>query len=135
MVNKYIRAFVAGSAFPVMVSVIVFYFLSRLILGFGEEGFTAIDFLTVPILVGLVNMLHVYALEKWPTKKINLRLILVGLIAGFVFALIGIYSNVPEELFGITGSLSYISLGLAPIGYAVIWRFVIKYLNIIVGLK
>jgi len=132
--NKYVRAFVAGSAFPVMLAVFVVYFIGMLILGFGE-GMDTMDFLSIPIILGVVNMLHVGLLQKWPPKDVNKRLWLVGIVLGVALVLpANFIGGAPETLFGVP-SPQISTIIAAPIVYGAIFRYIVKYLNRMVGLN
>ena len=132
--NKYVRAFVAGSAFPVMLAVVTVYFTGMLILGFGE-GMDKAEFIRFPIILGVVNMLHVFLLQKWPPKDVNKRLWLIGIVLGIALVLpANFISNSPERLFGVP-SPQILTIIAAPIVYGAIFRYIVKYLNRMVGIK
>ncbi|PCI21375.1 hypothetical protein COB64_00640 [Candidatus Wolfebacteria bacterium] len=131
---KYIRAFVAGSAFPIMLAVVFVYFLGMLALGFGE-GIDKIEFLRLPIILGVVNILHIGLLQKWPAKNLNKRLWLVGILLGIALVLpANFISDTTEKLFGLPGP-QILTIIAAPIAYGAIFRYILKYLNRMVGLN
>lgn len=141
MVNKYIKAFIAGSAYPIILSFYFIYFSAYFLLKpFGSPdtsfAFGVSNLLITPVLIGLANMLFIYFLEKKPTKNVNLRLIWFGVASGLILSSLGVFVfDTPSSLFGITNNLRYAPLIIAPIGYGIIWRFVIKFLNNAMGLK
>ena len=141
MVNKYIKAFIAGSAYPLILSIYFLYLSAYYFLKpFGPPdasfAFGLSHLLLTPIWIGLANMFFIYLLEKKPTKNVNLRLMLFGAAFGFILSLLSVFIfDVPASLFGITNNLRYAPLIIAPIGHGIIWRFVIKHLNITLGLK
>lgn len=133
---KYLKAYLAGIAFPATLLPIMYL---SLFFG-GHSAMRAGDLILMPLLLpmlfGLWNGVYFMVLKSCPLKKEGSRLWAHGMILGLLVALIGVFIiGVPKILFGFTGILQYLPLIILPIIYGLIWRYVIAYLNQIVGLK
>ena len=127
--NKYVRAFIAGSAFPV--TIWPFLYLGIAFTLNPQSGFQmgAVAILD-PIILGVFNILHVFSLQKWPAKNLNLRYLSTGAVLGLLLSAYGNFvSNLPTKLFLLSGYTQYITIPAAIIAYALIWRYVVKPLN------
>ena len=82
----------------------------------------------VPILFGIFNVLNVHIVKKYKNKNYSL---IVGALLGLVFSLSGRFleNNLPINIFGFTKSnINYVhiyAMGL----YALIFRFVVNFVN------
>lgn len=134
MKNKYVRAFIAASSFPVIL--IPFLYLGISITLNPEAGFNFFnEAIAVPILFGLINMLFIYFRDKLsvsPTAKYWIW----GAGNGLLFSLLGnFWLHVPEKLFLLTGWVQYLTIPGAMILYACIWRFIVRPMNQLVDLE
>lgn len=77
--------------------------------------------LAIPLLFGLYNVLSSFV--KFERNQRNM--LLTGLLLGLIMASIGSYNDIPQRVYGLTGSMSYIVLIGGPIFYGMIWRFVV----------
>ena len=131
MKNKYIRAFIAASSFPVIF--IPFMYLGISITANPEAWFNFFyEAVSVPILFGLINMLFVLVrdhIHVSPTAKYWIW----GAGHGLFFSLLwNFWLHVPEKLFLLSGPIQYITIPGAMILYACIWRFIVRPMNVLV---
>lgn len=135
MKEVYIRAFIAGSSFPAIIWPFLYLGISFTFSPTADFPIGLIP-LTIPILYGLVNILYFWIGKRCPIKDVNQRLLSTGALFGLGLSLYGNFvSNIPQELFKLTGAMQYITIPIAIIAYALIWRYIIKYINKLVGLK
>ncbi len=131
--NEYLRAFVLGSSFPVMIWPLLYIGLPhmkrRTPLPSGLRYETVP--LALPIYYGTMNVLSTLVgkmgLDKrWGTRT---RLIATGAFTGWLLSMIGrkVY-NVPEELFGHAKDDTRVHY-VAPILYGAIFGVVVHYLQ------
>ena len=132
---KYVKAFIAGLAFPATVFPILY---SGVYLGGqGEVRTVPVQFfpLFIPLVFGLWNDLYFLIGKRCPVRDRNVRLWAHGGILGFLAAVFGVFViGIPALLFNVTGGIQYLPLVVVPIVYGLIWRYVVKYLNDLVGL-
>ena len=129
-----LKAFIAGLAFPaaaVPILYSIFYFADL-----GEIRNIPFQFfpLYLPIIFGLWNMIDHLIGKRCPIKNRNLHLWFNGILLGFILALVGVFIvHLPTLLFGLTGGWEYSPLIIIPILYGLIWRYIIKFLNDLLG--
>jgi len=132
--RRYLRAFIAGSAFPVLIWPFLYLgipFTLNPQSGF-QMGLTAIF---LPFVYGFTNILTIFLQKRWPPKNLNSRMLTIGALLGLVLSLLGNFmSNIPTNLFLLQSSIRYITIPLAILMYALIWRYIVKNLNKIFGL-
>ncbi len=134
--NKYAKAFVAGSAFPVVVFLIFYYNSFLLILKTGSGFIFGYLATIIPIILGLINILYILNEKRIPIKNQNSRLWVTGLITGLILSLYGNFVlHIPTEVFLLSGPIQYITLPLSALAYGVAWRYIIKPLNQMLGLS
>jgi len=132
----YIKAFIAGLAFPASLLPIVYAILyvsgHRAVINVPLQFFP----LFLPLVFGVWNILYFAMGKCCPVKGRYLRLWVTGAILGFLVALLGVFViGLPTLLFGFTGALRYLPLVIVPILYGVIWRYIVGNLNELVDLK
>lgn len=130
--NKYIKAFIAGSAFPVIISPMLYLGIPFSL--HPEVGFNYFShMLVIPILVGLLNMLFIKVKHLLPSG--TSKYWMWGAGHGFVFSLLGnFYSNIPTDLFMLERPVAFITILIATILYACIWRFIIRNINVMMNI-
>lgn len=132
--KKLVKAFIAGMAFPAFVLPIAYtilYFnlhttITRHALQFAP--------MFLPLVWGLANALFIKVQEEGSSKKANGGLIITGACLGFLVAVFGIFvAHIPTEIFGSPSNMQYAPLVIVPIIYAIIFRYIVKWLNKLVG--
>lgn len=132
----YVKAFIAGLAFPA--TILPVFYLVLYLVGHSSVRNLPLQFMPLfsPMLFGLWNVLYFVIGKRCPVKNRHSRLWTTGASLGFLAALLGVFViKLPELLFGFTGILNYLPLITAPIIYGLIWRYIVSYLNEVVGLK
>jgi len=131
----YLRAFLVGSSFPVVLWPFLYLGIS-FTLNPGASIKMGLIPITIPIIMGLVNTLYVFTEQKWSSGYSNKRLWLFGGLYGLVLSLFGNFVyNVPIDLFQLSGPMQYIIIPIAITLYSLIWRYIIKNLNKVVGIS
>jgi len=129
---KYLKAFIAGLAFPATIFPIIYFIISSV------EGLAVLRTLPiyfVPLAWGVWNVIYFAVGKKCPIVKQNLRLYAHGAILGFIAALLVVFAFKIPLLLGATGSFIYAPLVVAPAIYSILWRYFVKYLNSLIGLE
>ena len=133
-ISKPVRAFLAGSSFPV-----IFWPFSLLAIGFLNAGEKPFDFEFVvwvfPFILGSLNVLFWQVQDKIPLKSHTHKLWAAGLLTGLCFPILGGQLNVPHLLFGFPADQQFLIIPLGMLFYGCIWRFAIGFMNEVVGLK
>ena len=125
--NISIRAFIAGSAFPVIIFPMLYLGIPSVLYPDADFNFFT-HILSIPILVGLINIMFVNLKQYLPSG--TTKYWLWGAGHGLVFTLIGNFSSeIPTELFMLDRPLAFITIPLAMILYSLIWRYVIRGIN------
>lgn len=126
-----LRAFIAGVVFPSVVLPIGMFILSH----FGITQILDIPILhLLPLAWGVWNIFYFAFLKKYLPKEIDLRLFINGAILGLIVALFGVFCLKLPEILGFSNTFYYAPLIGLPILYGIVWRFIVKPLNHIVGL-
>jgi hypothetical protein len=133
--NKYIRAFIAGSSFPVLFAVFLFYLVGGLILNPGNV-FDYRMMVALPIIYGLFNVGYFLVFDKLKIKSNDKKLLYAGALLGLCLVLFSnfVYGG-PMKLFGISGKIQYVTIPLAVVAYALVWRYILKYMNSLMKVK
>lgn len=128
----YLRAFIAGLVLP---SVIVpLGILSALTVHkpqLLENPFVHF----IPIIWGIWNILFFAYFNRVLPGNLNTRLIITGAILGLLVAACGIFWVGIPDIIGLTNQLRYLPLILGPVLYAILWRYIVKPLNELLGLS
>jgi len=134
MTNKYIKAFVAGSAFPVILSPMLYLGIPVLI--YPDSGFNYVGtIITIALIVGSLNMFFILIRDMLPYSN-KLGYLFFGAAHGFILSLFGnFFSSIPTELYMLVGPEQYLTIPAATILYALIWRYIIRNLNIMLGIE
>ena len=127
--NPYLKAFIAGSAFPVIVIPYVYIGLPLQYTPTAEINYFA-DVMIIPLLIGLLNVIfvHVRHILQIPNR---MKYWLFGGINGLAFSLIGtLLTNIPTDLFRLPEHLRFATIPIAICLYACMWRYIIRNINI-----
>lgn len=134
MIERYIRAFVAGSSFPSIAIPLIYMWVATTIT--PDAGFHYFsEVLSIATLFGLLNMLFIRIREKLPFAWMKQYLFFWACHWLFFSFLWNFWLNVPEKLFMLSWPIQYITIPGAMILYACIWRFIVSYMNKLVGLE
>jgi len=131
--NKYLKAFVAGSSFPVIITP---YLYIGVPLHFNSSADVTylFDVLLVPLMIGVINIIFIATRDTQtsPTK----RYWLFGAANGLFFSLLGtLVTNIPTDLFGLTEITKFAMIPVAMLLYSLIWRYVVRNINIMMSLE
>ena len=66
---------------------------------------------------------------------LNMRLLVTGAVLGLLVALCGVFWLDLPTLLGMPSTIRYLPLFIAPIIYAILWRYGVKPLNNLLDLK
>lgn len=131
--KKLVKAFIAGLTLPAIVLPIMYtllYFNVRNV--FTQHALQFIP-MFLPLAWGAANLVFVYLHKETSTKGANGGLVVTGACLGFLVAVFGVFiAHVPAMLFG-KGHLQYLPLLIVPVVYAVLFRYVVKWLNKLIG--
>lgn len=129
---KWLKAFIAGIVVPSIILPIMVLILTSL----GKSQLLTQPFLHfIPIIWGLWNIFYFKYLKNILPENQDVRLLITGAILGFLVAAYGTFwLNIPQTI-GLPDQVRYLPLVVAPILYAILWRFLVKDLNDILYLK
>ena len=128
---KYLKAFIAGLALPGTVAPLVF--LSLHLIG-RLDVVSSIPIYLVPLGWGFWNALYLWA--AWcPLRSWKSGMFVYGGILGLIYALLGTFVFGMPALLGMPGLVGYFPLVLAPVAYALVWGYLVSYLNSMFGLE
>lgn len=126
-----LRYFVAGMAFPALM-LTIFYTL----LFFSDNAAVQsepLQFmpLMIPLLFGITNVIYGAITKGQTCRK---RLWLSGIVLGLVVATVGILIlKLPTKVFGVSPEYSYVPFIVLPIAYGLIFRYIVRWLNKVLG--
>ncbi len=134
--DQLFKSFIAGLAFPAFFLPFFYTFMYFVVGQPIQENPLQFIPLYLPLLFAITNVIYIWIGDRCPIKGINARLWVTGAILGFIVAIIGVFMiNIPTLVFGFTGSLRYLPIILMPIIYGAIFRYIIKWLNRLLGLS
>lgn len=129
---RFLKAFIAGLVFPAVLLPIQLF----LWYAYGDTVLLSQPILLLlPIAWGLWNVLYFAVFKYILPFGMNEKLIVTGFVLGLLLAIYGVFVLNLPGLVGVPSYLRFLPLILAPIIYAVIWRYVVKFLNEVVGLE
>lgn len=133
--KKFVKAFIAGMALPAVVLPIIYTLLYFNVRGLITARTLQFVPMFLPLAWGLANALCVKVQEDLKPRSINNSLLITGACLGFLVAVFGIFiAHIPTRVFGPNiDSLQFLPLILVPIIYALLFRYVVKWLNKLVG--
>lgn len=128
--KKFIKAFVAGLAFPAFFLPLVYTVLFIVNPRVAHEPVQFIP-MYIPLLFGLANALYIRMSDGGPAKNVNVGLWTTGAFLGFFVAVIGVFVlRVPTLIFGTAvTNIQFVPLIAIPLIYGVIFRYIVKWLN------
>jgi len=131
MKNIYAKAFIAGSSFlATAIPLLYMGIATKLSPEAGFDYFTEV--FSIIILFGLLNILFIsirHLLPFWSVWKYWA----FGIFHGLFFSFLGnFWLNVPERLFHLSEWTQYLTIPVAMILYALIWRYGVRTMNILV---
>ena len=127
--KPYIRAFIAGSAFPVVVWPFLYLGMPSFYNPTADFNFESAA-ITLPIIVGTLNIVFV-SIRRWLPFGGRGNYWFFGALHGLAFALYGNFvAHIPQDLFQLQGTIQYVTIPLAVLAYSLIWRFIIRRLNL-----
>ena len=126
-----IRAFIAGIVFPSTLLPVALYLLMSL----GRTGVLAVPSIhLIPLLWGIWNVLYFAFLRHVLPTNLDLRLFLTGAILGFFVAIFGVFWLKLPAILAFPENVYYAPLLILPVLYGILWRFIVKPINDLVGL-
>jgi uncharacterized membrane protein len=129
---KWLKSFIAG----IIVPTIILPICTLIFLYIGKKEILTIPFLHfIPIIWGFWNMFYFAFLKNVLSDNQNTRLYTTGAILGFLVAIYGVFWFDVPTLIGLPEQIRYLPIIVAPIVYALLWRFLVKDLNHILYLK
>lgn len=124
---RYVKAFIAGLAFPATFLPMVYLLLYIFNLNVKNLPLQFIP-LYLPLVWGLWNILFFYIADKYPVLYRNKRYFLMGFALGLIWALFAVFRLNLHLLFNFTISIFWILITV-PLIYGLLWMLVVKYLN------
>ncbi|HSX19839.1 MAG TPA: hypothetical protein VLG38_01795 [Gammaproteobacteria bacterium] len=134
--KKFVKAFIAGMSLPAVILPIVFTLLYLNVHAIVMQR--ALEFIPMylPLVWGFANALFVKFNNDATGKKANKGLIITGLVLGLLVAIFGVFiAHIPMRVFGNSmQEMQYAPLVVIPVVYAILFRYVVRWLNKVVGL-
>jgi hypothetical protein len=128
-----LKAFVSGMILP---SFLVPFVLVFFALFLQRKDILGVLFIhIIPLFWGIWNVLYFALFRRIFTGNENTKLLMTGGLLGLIVAIIGVFWLHLPSLLGLTGYEKYFPLIGVPIVYAILWRFVVKPLNALVGIS
>jgi len=132
--NKYIKAFVAGSAFPIIVIPYVYIGVPLRYTPTAEIDYFA-DVMLVPILIGLLNVIFIKTRHFLKTSN-KTKYWIFGAFNGLFFSSIGtLLTNIPTDLFRLPEDIRFVVIPFAMTLYALMWRYILRNINIMMNIE
>lgn len=127
---RYLKMFIAGLALPSFLLPFIFI-LSWLIA--NTQVFTYLFPHLIPLIWGIWNILYFEFFSTVLPGSENTKWLLTGGILGLLIAIYGVFVMNAPALIGMPTSLHYLPIIVGPIVYAILWRYVVKPLNELLG--
>jgi len=129
---NHLRAFVAAITVPSVILPI----LLCIALAAGKPDILTVPFLHfIPVIWGIWNIIYFSYLRDVLPKDQQVRLFITGGILGLLVAIYGVFFTPLPTVMGFSESIKYFPLIVAPILYAILWRYLVKPLNDLLGLQ
>lgn len=121
-----LKAFISGLVVPsVILPIIVIVAWET-----GREQVLTIPFLHfIPLIWGGWNVLYFKYFKEILPENLDLSLLITGAVLGLLVALYGVFQLHLPELLGLPVSMHLLPLIVAPVLYAVLWRYLVHPLN------
>ncbi len=129
MNNLYLRAFIAGSSFPAVIIPLLYMGIATTLT--PEAGFHYFyEVVSILTLFGLLNILFIFIKNHIPAEWMN-KYWIFGWCHGLFFTILwNFWLYVPEKLFHLSGPSQYLTIPIAIMLYACIWRYLLRPVNI-----
>jgi hypothetical protein len=132
--NYFIKAMLAGMGFPSLVLPLIYtvlYIYDPTLIQANPLQFIP---MFIPIIFGITNVIQL-SMDASHVKNPNTRLWAVGICLGLIVAIIGVFIlKLPALVFGLGHGLQYFPLIFLPILYGVIFRYIVKSFNTLLGI-
>ncbi|MBI4024682.1 MAG: hypothetical protein HY360_06845 [Verrucomicrobia bacterium] len=133
---NHLKAFIGGLSVPAAFAPVCL----SLAYAFGLRPFAepslAFSILWAPVIWGLWNVLAFKTCGCCPLRGRKSRWLAVGAALGLLLALIGVFViRIPVILFGFSGWMEYPPLIVVPLIYAILWRYIVHPLNVVLGVE
>lgn len=129
---KHLKAFVSGLTLPAVLLPFIFMLVTYSAKELNNSTLVFMHF--IPVIWGIWNVLYFAFFRNVSIASFNedIKIGIWGAILGLLLACIAIF------WFNITASISlhiphYLPLIIAPILYAILWRYIVKKLNDVLG--
>lgn len=136
MCKEVVKGLLAGMGFPALflpIAYTVLYWFETQTLREYPLQFVP---LYIPLIFGLTNLVYLSIRDKCPALDRKWQLWIVGGCLGFLVALIGVFGlHIPELVLGLSHGFKYLPLIGVPIIYGLIFRYIVNWLNELVGLN
>lgn len=128
---NYLRAFIAGLVIPSVLLPIAACLAIRL----GKPQLLEVGgAYWMPVIWGIWNVLFV-GLGRILPFSYDVRLFIKGALLGLLVAAYAIFWVHVPEIAGFPERWKYLPLIVAPLAYALLWRYGVKWLNALLGVK
>jgi len=132
-IPKLVRAFIAGSAFPVVA--IPFLLLTGMSVARDVHHLNWWSLVWMfPLVIGAANVLF-WSIQDKIKLSYTAKLWLFGVVLGVIMPTGGIANNVPHEVFGFPADQQFLIYPLAMLFYGLIWRYAIEFMNQVVEIS
>ncbi len=126
------RAFVAGLVLPGIILPIVLL----VAMATGRGAILSVPFIHfLPVIWGIWNILYFAFFKEFLHMRMNFRLLITGAVLGFIVALVGVFWLHLPTTMGLPENFYYWPLLIAPIVYALLWRYAVKAFNNMLDLR
>lgn len=126
-----LRAFLAGSAYPVLFFPFALLSLSSMARPESEFSLGSVIWF-FPWAMGLWNVLFLRVRPRLPgTWKTQYWL--WGILLGTLFPIVGNLNNVPGKLWGLEFPYGLAVIPAGMLAYGLVWRYAVRFLNRVVG--
>lgn len=134
--EKFLKAFLVGSSITVFLVPLLGYW-SFAVLANPETSYSVATIpVTYPIVIGLLNVLYQFLKPLLPFKSSGNNYLFIGLVYGIILSLIGKFvMDFPTQELETPEQLQYLVFIFAPIAYALVFRWIIKPLNQMLGVE
>jgi len=128
------RAFLAGSSFPVVLTPFTYLGISSLLNPNSGFAFQYVVWI-FPLIMGTWNVLFLGWSRKRFVESRTQAYWIGGVTLGILLPVLGNITGTPQRLFGLEGAKGLIMIPIAMVGYGLVWRYVVKWVNTILGLE
>jgi hypothetical protein len=132
--KKFVKAFIAGMALPAVLLPIAYTMLYLNIHSVVTQHTLQFIPMYLPLAWGVANAIFFAMQGEGSTKNANSGLIVTGACLGFLVAVFGVFvAHIPTMVFGNLRDMQYAPLVVVPVVYAILFRYVVKWINKTVG--